>query len=164
MPEEFFRQPTDSEQRQFKLIPTVIQKETAQQVLKNRLHKKEVEYAEKHKPYCSRCAKLDFKDRMNEKIREYERKVGHIDFEKFKIKIQDLEPYGAESRFNFIEESKAMEPVPGTLQNQGQIVRQVQIGVHKDYKCKERGCGISVFVPMEDLEPTEIPIKTKGKK
>jgi len=146
---EIFREPTSEEKKDFKDLleerPTVIDK------FKSQLQSKEKEYNLKRKPFCARCARIDFQDSVNAKVSEMER---HANFEtelsKFKITIPDLEQYGKDDRFKLIKDIPAMEPVNKV--ESGQVARQTQIGVHRDFKCKVRGCGISVFIPNSELK------------
>ena len=80
---------------------------------------------------------------------EMERASGFIDFTVLKFPMPNLEEYGKEDRFIFIKEQDAMEPIPFSS---GGLQRQAKIGVHRDYKCKVRNCGISIFISNELLE------------
>jgi len=116
---------------------------------KKKVESKYADYIKKYKPFCIRCAKLDYKDAIETKVREIERNEGFIQPDKVKIKEADLDQYGDEKRFEFIKEQIAYEPI-GKV-DQVSMVRQVQIGVHRDYKCRIRGCGVSILVPKEEM-------------
>lgn len=138
---EIFREITSEDKRDFK--PILSKDEDIFDKFRRTLEETEKEYHSNHKPFCSRCAKIEFKELINKKIKGFEETVGYeTDISKFKISIPDLKPYGEESRFELVKESKAMEPISGT----GTLVRQIQIGIHRDYKCKVRNCGISLFI------------------
>ena len=148
---EIFRQETQEERLDFK--PILKRNEDIVGNFKDKYEKKSQEFTEKFKPFCIRCARIDFKERIESTIREQENTIGYGNVKEITevdISAFDLEPYGKETRFTLVKESKAMEPV-GKVE-QGTIQRQVQIGVHKEYVCKERGCGLSIFVPSEQLK------------
>jgi len=153
---EFFRQQTQEEKQEFK--PLVIQKDTAQKVFRRKLEKVQQSYFEKHKPFCARCAKFDFKDVMDRKVKEYERTHGHADFDKIKADLDDLDEYGKESRFKFIKDRDAMEPLGVADFSKGHVQRQIKIGIHKEFRCKVRDCGVDLFIPTDEVTPVK-PVK-----
>ena len=161
---EIFRTESADEKKDFKAIR--INKEDVFDKFRKKISDKEREYSKQRKPYCARCAKLDFKNSNEERARQMEIKIGYIDFEKFKPIYPDLEEYGKEDRFILLKESDAMEPtrnpIPGTIQ------RKVKIGIHRDFQCKV--CGdidaerktsgrISLFIPNEELESSVNSVK-----
>lgn len=140
---EFFRNESIEEKKDFAPLNST-------NFIKNFYKKIELEEANfisLRKPFCGRCAKLDFQDSKERAIKEAERKSGFVDFDTLKIKTVELKEYGNEDRFEFIKEQKAMEPT-GRLDS-GTVIRQNQIGIYHDYKCKIRGCKISIFIPIE---------------
>lgn len=146
---EIFREPSKEELKDFKDVmdekPTILDK------FKEKLSQKEREYNLLRKPFCTRCAKMDFQDSVNTKMSEMERHANfETDMAKFKISIPDLDIYGKDDRFKLIKDIPAMEP--NNKVEAGQVTRQSQIGVHRDFKCKVRGCGISVFIPNSELK------------
>lgn len=146
MTAEFFRKQSSGEKSDYRQIPSVIQRNTSNEIFKEKLIETEKQFTSKRKPFCFRCARMDFQDTMDEGMREYERRVGYVDFEKFKINMPDLEEYGKESRFEFVKETEIFEPANAAKGT------KPHMKICKDYKCKERGCGISVFVTEEELK------------
>ena len=139
---EIFREPTSEEKKDFKLI--LSNEEDIFEKFRKKVQETEKQYFSDNKPFCSRCARIEFKESVSKKIKGFEETIGYEnDISKFKISMPELAPYGEADRFDFIKESKAMEPVPAGT---GTLKRQIQIGVHKDYRCKVRNCGISLFV------------------
>ena len=152
MAETIFREQTDEEKRDF----TQLRERGSDDIqFKERfrlaLEIEESKFRKQLKPFCARCARIDFEDKVNKAITEMERKVGYAR-SNINIEIPDFEPYGRSERFQMIKEQDAMEPVGAAASIlAGTIVRQIKIGVHRDYKCRERGCGISIFISNEVL-------------
>lgn len=103
------------------------------------------EFAKNHKPFDLQCARLDFRDKIEQMEKESERRHGYIKVDEMKINFGDLKKYGDESRFELVKEEEAYGD---KLNDDGKKV-QGQIGWTFDYVCKERGHGISVFIPLE---------------
>ena len=149
---EFFREPTEEEKRDFRPIPVVVQKKNAIDLFREKLEQTEKTYLSRYKPFCARCARIDFKDEVDNKVKEFERSTGYVDFSKFKIRMPNLDKYGDPKRFDLVRETDAMEPISKADFQKGEVQRLIKIGVHREYKCKERGCGLSIFVPNNVLE------------
>jgi hypothetical protein len=136
METEIFREPTKEEQQDFISLmdnePNIIDK------FNEMLSKKELEYTKLKKPFCRRCAILEFKDKLAEKVKEMERKVGFADLEKIKIDIKKLDTYAKESRF----EETGIEEVTDPGRWKG---AEPKLKHYKNYKCKVLGCGISIL-------------------
>ena len=111
---------------------------------------KQQEYCKAHKPFCGRCARLDLKDAIDEYTLIKARKREEIKGEEIKKMVDDhiknLDKYGDPARFTKITEREALHQFPGDK-------RQTIVGINTDFKCKIKGCGISVLVPNEELEP-----------
>ncbi|MEK6884057.1 MAG: hypothetical protein AABY22_30795 [Nanoarchaeota archaeon] len=148
------RKPTTEELRNY--IPVGMQ--TLEKKFKQLRVGMEQEFVRKHKPYCARCADLDFKDVWEEKKRELERKVGPqvVVDTKIIFSYPDLDKYGIESRF----ELKNKTPIIRDVIMDGVRVPKL-VGHYFEYVCKERGCGRAVEVPLAELD-LAIEIK-KGK-
>ena len=109
---------------------------------------KQLEATKAHKPYCARCARLEFEDTMARagteaarlNTKEYEKKAATIP-------VPDLEIYSKISRFELVSTEDVMEAklIDGMRQ-------PFKTGIWENFRCKNRGCGISVFVPLSDLE------------
>ena len=111
------------------------------------------------KPYCARCARLDFEDKSREAQDELKRKMGHVDMQDKSFANLfpfDYEKYGDESRFKVITETEVME---------NKLIDGVRVpyktGYNVDYVCKNRGCGITVFVPIYVHEERKRKSSTK---
>ena len=165
MTPEFFRQPTEEEKKDFK--PLMNAPRHPMSIFKNKVEVVEKEFGLKRLPYCARCAKFDFKDKIDEQVNEMERRSGYANFSELNIPKLDLYEYGKSDRFKLIGETKAMEPTASI--REGSVTRQVQIGIHRDFRCKIRNCGISVFISNDDLKENKAvpdmqhPVKTKAK-
>lgn len=116
-----------------------------------------LKYAQEHKPYDSACAKLEFKDKLEALEKESERRYGFVKIENIKCGMTDveLEKYGDEDRFEFIEDQEDVQDkvIEGSR-------TQVVIGHTLSYRCKPRGHGISVFIPIAEYNE----MKKKEKK
>ena len=153
MAESIFREASQSEKSEMVILDSGRKKKTILEVFKEKGEAKEKEFLNvKKKPFCFRCARFDFLDSLNKNMTELERTSAYeTDIDKYKIKIPDLETYGKEDRFTLVKESIAMEPVPTVVSGQT-VHRNIQIGVHRDFRCKVRNCGISIFIPTEDIK------------
>jgi len=109
---------------------------TEQSKFREKVEKMSAEYLRKKKPFCARCAYLDYK-KVKSDIIEAER-TGYVDFKRLGIKLPKLEEYGAEDRFEFVREGETMDP--GRWK--GDPITHKK---WKEYKCKVRGCGITIF-------------------
>jgi endogenous inhibitor of DNA gyrase (YacG/DUF329 family) len=116
---------------------------------------KQLEYTKKHQPFCARCARLDLKDKVEERIITDSRMNKKVDWVAINKIIDDhinnLDVYGDPNRFTKVNESEAFHRFRGDK-------KETMVGTNIDYKCKFKGCGNTVLVPNDELEPT------KGKK
>ena len=115
---------------------------------------KQSEYTVKHKPYCFRCAKLDFEDAIDTIKREAHRHkdgsgITIADVEA--IYKKDLDEYAKDDRFELVRTEPANEDklLDG-------IKQSVKIGEYKHFVCKERGCKFCVFVPNKVLSSVSV--------
>ena len=103
-------------------------------------------FVREHKPFDEQCARLEFKDKMEKAEKECERVNGFVKLDAIKINIdeKELEKYGNPELFELVEESPHMQDkaIDG-------MRTQVLTGYHRDYRCKQRGHGISVFIPVD---------------
>lgn len=145
MESTIFREPTAEEKRDF----IVIGQKDYKYKFNEKNTAKQQEYTIKHKPYCFRCAKMDFEDKIDLILKEASR--GNLGDDKaFKVEDADLNKYADPKRFNLIKTSPAMDRPRGNYTN-----LQIQTGIMEHYVCKERGCKIVVEVPNEELEKRE---------
>ena len=112
------------------------------------------EFVKKHKPFDAQCARLDFKDKLEGLERESERRYGYIKVGDIKIEPGNLDRYGDEDRFEFLKDE---ETYGDKVAEDGKKTRGI-VGHTIDYKCKQRGHGISVLVPLAEYN------ERKGKK
>jgi len=174
---EFFRQPTPEDLTHFTGgYLGEVKQQTINRIFERKLTKVDQEYTKNMKPFCAKCARLDFKDQLKKhkdelfrKVRthfsEEEKNTGYGDLEKIDIDI-NLDEYGDPKRFKVIREEIASEPITVSDLAAGKIQRLVKIGIHRDFRCKIRGCGRSVFLSNEVLknEKTIKIDKTPNKK
>jgi len=104
-------------------------------------------FLKKRKPFDEQCARLEFRDKIESAERESERRHGFVKVEEIKVDFSNLEKYGDDDRFVFIEDQEDVTEkfVEGTKM-------QIAIGHTLSYRCKKRGHGISVFIPIEEYK------------
>ena len=150
------RKPTTEELRNY--IPTGFQ--TIEKRFRVNRVKVEQEHVKKHKPYCARCADLDFTDMWENKKKELERQVGvgeQGDQTSITFDFPDLEKYGNEDRFDLT----GKQPIIREVINDGVRVPK-KVGEYFEYRCKVRKCGHSIEVPFIDY--MNEPVKEKTEK
>ena len=138
------RQQTEEEKRQFKEIGS----KDFQSEFRKKLIKKEQEYVKVHKPFCYRCAKMDFEDRIAKSVKESGRVSGELTLEQIKsmkIDIGDLENYGKPEKFTKHKENQ--EIIENKIMDG--IRTPVVVGHNESFKCKKRGCIRTIFMPLE---------------
>lgn len=117
---------------------------------------KKQEFVKGHKPFDEQCARLDFSDRVEEMERESERRYGFVKMSEIQVDIDkiDFKKYADDDRFEFLEDQEDVQDkvIEGSR-------TQVLIGHTLSYRCKPRGHGISVFIPI--AEYNEIKKKKK---
>lgn len=124
---------------------------TIDELFTNTLNKKEKEYTIKFKPFCHSCAKKDFRKWVLDIEEEMSDTDGFINREKIKLlaietKFTDLDKYANEDRFEFLKDSEVLNPAnvaKGT---------KAEMHIHRDWKCKIKGCGISIYIPHDVKE------------
>lgn len=107
-----------------------------------------------YKPYDSVCARLEFRDKLEQAEKESERRHGFVNVAEIKVEIGDLDKYGDADRFELVEDQEAMQDkvIEGSR-------TQVVMGHTMSYRCKARGHGISVFVPNEEYKKIKEKVK-----
>jgi len=111
-----------------------------------KLASKAQEYVKKRLPFDEPCARLDFRDKIENMQKESQRIYGFVN-ENLKLDISDLDKYGKESRFDLIEDQENKEDI---LVNG--LRTSVISGHTLSYKCKDRGHGIAVYIPIEEYK------------
>jgi len=120
---------------------------TAIDLFNKKLAEKNLEYNKKFKPFDLRCARMDFRDKLDVAERESARKHGFVKVDEIKIDISDekLEEYGNPNRFELDEDQEDYRDkvIEGSR-------TQVIMGHTLTYVCKERGEKIAVSVPNNE--------------
>ena len=135
------RVPTEAERGEMQMLGDV----TPVEIFLAELAKKGQEFAKKHLPFDEQCAKMDYQDEVDRITKEHERMYGFVKEDVIKgIKV-NLEVYGKEDRFEIETEDEEVENklIDG-------VRTQFKVGYTIKYRCKQRGHGISVFVPTVD--------------
>ena len=117
-------------------------KRTTKEKLRQELITEEAKYAKQFKPFCYRCARLDYDDLFENTLKEVQRKEGNVNADDLKVPKLNLNKYADKNKFKLISETEAWEQVRGT--NKSEL-----IGYHINYVCKDRGCGRSNFIPLD---------------
>jgi len=124
-----------------------------------KLAKKTQEFLRLRKPFDEPCARLDFRDKLEAMEKESQRRNGFVKFEDLKVDIDkfDLDKYANADRFVTEEDQEDVQDrvIEGSR-------TQVIIGHTISYRCKQRGHGISLFIPIREY--LEMQKKVKGKK
>jgi len=123
---------------------------TPEKKFRKKLIAEEQKYAKLHEPFCYHCARLDYKNLIDAAIKEMEQHVGYVNVEENEVfqqlKVQDFAQYSDKKRFHLESTQDAMDNIilPGQLK-----ATMTKIGVHENFICKRRGCGVSVFIPID---------------
>lgn len=138
------RPATDAERKDF--IDLTSKKSSVDKIF-DTIAKKQLEYQAKEKPFCSRCARLDVEDKVHRIGVEGSRKILG-EFEESKVSIDllgDLDKYGDIKRFEQLDSTPVFENklIDG-------MKKSVETGRWDNYRCKERGCGLSIFIEKKD--------------
>ena len=117
---------------------------TPMQSFSDALSKIKLEFDRQHKPFDEQCARLEYRDKLDAAEKESERKNGFVKIDEIKVTFGDLSVYGDAKLFEFIDEQPHLQDkvIEGSR-------TQVLSGYTRDYRCKKRGHGISVFVPID---------------
>jgi len=102
-------------------------------------------YARQHKPFCYVCIKFDFDDELRRQKEEHLRKYGKINMAEINVEFPKIEKYVGEERFVLIKK----KPIRGTIIMDGVKVPKL-INYEYNYRCKIRGCGNTVDMPIKD--------------
>jgi hypothetical protein len=113
------------------------------------LSNKQQEYQKKYQPFCFRCALLDIEDKYQSALKEMQRIDGSTNpTDKRLSQINtNMDSYADASRFELLDEAEIEEM---RLVNGDKV--KVVTGVYLNYKCKHRGCGISIDVPKKEYD------------
>jgi len=110
----------------------------------NKLSTIQQKYMKEYKPFCLRCAKLDFEKKAEEIKTEAQMTGMTSQVEAFDV--ANLEKYGDKERFELVDvrdvrEDKLLDGIRNT----------VIVGKEYVFKCKIRGCGYKMFVVREEV-------------
>ena len=121
-----------------------------------KLAEKGQEYAKLHKPFDTTCARLEFRDKLEREEKESERRNGFVKIEEINIDPGNLDKYGNADRFELLEDQEDIQDkvIEGSR-------TQVVIGHTLSYKCKLRGHGLSVFIPIAEYNKSKEENKSK---
>lgn len=132
-----WRAPT-AQEKDTTFLDANLKKKSPILLFKEHADKVDHEYLQvKRKPFCKRCAYLDYKDIIEEAERERQRTVGRKD-----IQLPtsfDLKPYAEESRF------KLQEPRKIIANDKGKFL-PLRETTYKEFKCNVRGCRFSIQI------------------
>ena len=138
--ETIIRTQTMSEKKDFIEIG-----KTPLDIVFDKIAKKQQEFQRKEEPFCSRCARLD----VEEKIHRLKEKAENKIFGRFEkaeeVEDLDFDAYGESKRFEVLDTS----PVREVKLIDG-IRKEFETGSWENFRCKERGCGLSVFVEKKE--------------
>ena len=147
------RAQTESEKREYKTVGNAAPKD----VFLKQLAVVEDKFTREHKPFDGQCARLDFQDEIERVEREAERKYGYVRQEDLReLRFENLEKYGDIDRFEFVRDDEDIE-----FMNVNGVRTPTVVGHTIAWRCKERGHGISVFVPLKEY--VEMKDKKGGK-
>jgi len=123
---------------------------TPGKVFSTKLADEVLKYNKMNKPFCEPCARLEFRDKLENAERESERRNGFVKVDDIKIDIKDFSQYGKEDGFELLEDQEDYQDkvIEGTR-------TQVVIGHTLTYRCKKRGHGISVFIPIAEYNKSK---------
>jgi len=138
---EIIRPQTQAEKRDFRNI----EGKDYRKEFEAKLNDFEQQCMRKYIPFCSRCARYEYLDKIDSIVKEQERSQGFVDYssDAFKNITVDFNKYCDASRFNLLVSAEVYE---GKMVD-GQKV-SVHTGFNEDFKCNVRGCGITVNVPL----------------
>lgn len=138
------RQPSNEEAADYAQVGRT----TPKMVFMKKLDDKKTEYSKEFKPFDEQCARLDYADEVERIERESQRSIGYVDANAISnIDFGDFGKYGGDSRFELVRDDEDVE-----MQNINNVKTAIKIGHTIQYKCKNRGHGISVFMPTSVYE------------
>ena len=134
-------------------------KESPMQIFNRKLAEVTQKYVKAHIPFDEPCCRLDFKDKLEHAEKESERRNGYIDEKELNINFDEFDKYSNIARFELVEDQE--DYVDRVIEGSR---TQVVIGHTLSYRCKERGHGISVFIPIKEYNEMNSKKKSLDKK
>lgn len=131
---------TDVEKREMKPLNGM----TPFKFFAGKLADEEQKFVRNFLPFDSQCARIDFKDKLDNAEKESERIHGYVTEDALNVDIRGLDEYGKADRFKLLQVDEEKE-----AQLNAGLRTQVVVGYTLKFVCKQRGHGISVFVPVE---------------
>jgi hypothetical protein len=124
-----------------------------------KLANERTKYNKEYKPFDSYGARIDFEENIKRHVADLNAAVDKAATKK--LGAFDFQPYGEPDRFEFLESSEVIETkIAGNVASKVDIVT----GKAFSYKSKPRSNGITIFVPVKDIEKVEAYVaKTYGK-
>ena len=129
-------------QKQPETVDLAFQGKTQRQKFMYLLRQEQVKYTREHKPFCFRCAKIDYEKAQEDLFKEKGKRSGGDRIENVPITL-NLKEYADPKRFTqdddmIIHDVKIMDgmKVP------------VEVRKYNEYTCNTRGCGHSVETPI----------------
>lgn len=95
------------------------------------------------KPFCFRCAKLDYEKAQEEAAKK--QRVKEPLWETVRIDFP-LDEYGEKQRFTFLKDRPVVKPI-GT----GAGKHYVEV-TYREFYCRQRGCKLSLELPTPKVE------------
>lgn len=135
-----FREPTIEEKKDMVILNPVKKEKTIFDVFRDKCESEYQKSIKNKKPFCLRCARIDFKDLVERTLTEAERNTYETDINKFKIKMPDFSQYAKEDRFESLGERETLNPANGAKNEPAKMLKS------QEYRCKVRGCGLSLFI------------------
>lgn len=119
---------------------------TFHNVIRKKVIEEESKHTKAHRPFCFRCAKLDVQDKVDSIMKENSRMSEHGTPQNRieKIEMSNFSEYGNPKMFTLLDTKEINEDklLDG-------IRTSVLVGYNMIYRCKKRGCGNTVFVPLK---------------
>jgi len=149
-----FRPATADEKANF----VEIGKKNSLDIFLGKLANTQQEYQREYKPFCTHCARVDFEKKIRDVAAEYNSSNPDVGVSGV-FKFEEFKKYGDMTRFELVDTKDTREE-----KLVDRIRNVVIIGKEYTFKCKVRGCGLTVFVPNEDLPKMEALLNKDTKK
>ena len=154
---EIFRPATELEKQSFVEIPEGGTTNILD-LFMNKLAEVKTKFLKDYKPYDSYGARVEFEELIRKNGYDENAKVNKIKGKK--VEQFDLDRYGEYNRFNLINITDVIEQkIAGSVNSKIAVVT----GKNYEYKTKERGNGMTIFVPSEHIAAVEKMIEENFK-
>jgi len=152
MPDADIIRPLTTEEKKETIELGKRKRKTIHDIFREKLIDKQQTYVKSHRPFCARCAKIEFTDLIDTKMLEIQRKAGSANLDDIKIDIDfgDLDRYADFKRFR-LHDKRAEQEI-----NESKLVDGIRTtymrGYFVNFLCKVRNCGISVEMSLSEYE------------